>query len=112
DYPWTNQWQRSQCSPAVFDTTQRNDIDAARANLFALHNRMHDWAYGLGFTEKTFNLQDDNFALGGLGDDPEQGNAQAGGISGGPPDFAARDNANQITPPDARAPITNMLLWQ
>jgi hypothetical protein len=103
DYPWTNQWYRDQCSPAVFDTPRRNDIDAARANLFALHNRMHDWSYHLGFTEKTFNLQ---------GDDPEQGNTQAGGISGGPPAFAARDNANQITPPDGQAPITNMYLWQ
>jgi hypothetical protein len=112
DYPWTNQWQTAQCSPAVFDTTARNDIDAARANLFALHNRMHDWAYHLGFTEKTWNMQDDNFGRGGLGEDPEQGNAQAGGITGGPPDFAARDNANQITPPDGEAPITNMYLWQ
>ncbi|MCU7726372.1 M36 family metallopeptidase [Actinoplanes sp. KI2] len=112
DYRWTNQWQQAQCSPAVFDTAQRNDIDAARANLFALHNRMHDWAYQLGFTEQTFNMQDDNYGRGGLGADHEQGNAQAGGISGGPPDFAARDNANQITPPDGQAPITNMYLWQ
>ena len=112
DYRWTNQWQRAKCSPAVFDTAQRNDIDAARANLFALHNRMHDWAYQLGFTEKTFNMQDDNYGRGGLGNDLEQGNAQAGGISGGPPAFAARDNANQITPPDGQAPITNMYLWQ
>ena len=28
------------------------------------------------------------------------------------PAFAARDNANQITPPDGLAPITNMYLWQ
>jgi extracellular elastinolytic metalloproteinase len=111
-YPWTNQWYREKCSPTVFDTPQRNDIDAARANLFGMHNRMHDFAYHLGFTESTWNMQDDNLRPGGLGDDPEQGNAQAGGISGGPPDFAARDNANQITPPDGEAPITNMYLWQ
>ncbi|MFC7275762.1 M36 family metallopeptidase [Paractinoplanes rhizophilus] len=112
DYRWTNQWYRQQCSPAVFDSPQRNDIDAARANLFAQHNRMHDWAYQLGFTEKTWNMQDDNFGRGGLGNDLEQGNAQAGGVSGGPPNFEARDNANQITPPDGEAPITNMYLWQ
>lgn len=111
-YPWTNQWYRARCSPAVFDTAQRNDIDAARANLFAMHNRMHDWSYLLGFTEKTWNMQDDNIRPGGVADDPEQGNAQAGGITGGPPAFAARDNANQITPPDGEAPITNMYLWQ
>jgi hypothetical protein len=77
-----------------------------------MHNRMHDWSYHLGFTESTFNLQDDNFDLGGKQNDPEQGNAQAGGVSGGPPTFAARDNANQITPGDGHAPITNMYLWQ
>src|SRR6266508_5907541 len=111
-YGWTNQWLEERCSPAVFDTAQRNDIDAARANLFAMHNRMHDWSYRLGFTEATFNLQDDNFKRGGKQNDPEQGNAQAGGVTGGPPTFAARDNANQITPPDGHAPITNMYLWQ
>lgn len=111
-YAWTNQWSEEKCSPAVFETQQRNDIDAARANLFAGHNRMHDWSYHLGFTETTFNLQDDNFDRGGKQNDPEQGNAQAGGVSGGPPTFAARDNANQITPGDGHPPITNMYLWQ
>jgi extracellular elastinolytic metalloproteinase len=104
-YPWTNQWYASKCSPTVFDSPARNDIDAARANLFVQHNRMHDWSYLLGFTEETWNMEKD-------GGDPEQGNAQAGGVSGGPPDFAARNNANQITPPDGEAPITNMYLWQ
>ena len=111
-YPWTNQWLKEKCSPAVFETSARNDIDAARANLFAMHNRMHDWSYHLGFTETTFNMQDENFKLGAKQNDPEQGNAQAGGVSGGPPAFAARDNANQITPPDGHPPITNMYLWQ
>ena len=113
-YNWTNQWLEQRCNPdTTFTSAERNDIDAARANLFAMHNRMHDFAYHLGFTEATFNLQKDNFGLGGLGNDPEQGNAQAGGVSGGPASgFAARDNANQITPPDGQAPITNMYLWQ
>ena len=111
-YPWTNQWHEESCNPEVFTSPARNDIDAARANLFGMHNRMHDWSYHLGFTEATFNMQRDNFGLGGLGADPEQGNAQAGGISGGPPTFAARDNANQITFGDGIAPITNMYLWQ
>ena len=113
-YGWTNQWFEQRCNPdTTFTSPERNDIDAARANLFAGHNRMHDWSYHLGFTEETFNLQKDNFGLGGLGNDHEQGNAQAGGVSGGPASgFAARDNANQITPPDGQAPITNMYLWQ
>jgi len=111
-YTWTNQWREQRCNPAVFTSPQRNDIDAARANLFAMHNRMHDFAYHLGFTEATWNLQSFNYGKGGAENDPEQGNAQAGGVSGGPPGFAARDNANQFTPADGSAPITNMYLWQ
>jgi extracellular elastinolytic metalloproteinase len=120
DYGWTNQWYEERCDPAVFTSPQKNDIDAAIANLFAMHNRMHDFAYFLGFTEPNFNLQRDNYGRGGLGNDPEKGNAQAGGIVGGPPGFAARDNANQITGPDGDPfpgtrggeTITNMYLWQ
>ncbi len=111
-YPWTNQWYEESCNPDTFTSPERADLDAARANLFAMHNRMHDWSYHLGFVEETWNMQQDNFGNGGLGNDYEQGNAQAGGISGGPPTFAARDNANQITGPDGVAPITNMYMWQ
>ena len=111
-YPWTNQWFTSRCNPASFTSLQQNDIDAARANLHAMHNRMHDWSYVLGFTETAFNAQAFNFAKGGLQNDPEHGNAQAGGIVGGPPGFASRDNANQFTPADGLVPVTNMFLWQ
>ena len=111
-YPWTNQWFEESCNPDTFSSPERADLDAARANLFGMHNRMHDWTYHLGFVEQTWNMQQENFGRGGLGNDYEQGNAQAGGISGGPPTFAARDNANQITGPDGVAPITNMYLWQ
>ena len=27
------------------------------------HNRMHDWSYHLGFTERNWNAQDYNFGL-------------------------------------------------
>ncbi|MBB5959564.1 hypothetical protein FHS29_006185 [Saccharothrix tamanrassetensis] len=112
-YPWTNQWHEERCDPAVFSSPQQNDIDAALANLFAMHNRMHDWSYHLGFTEETWNMQTDNGDRGGLGGDAERGNAQAGGrVGGAPPSFPSRNNANQITPPDGVAPTTNMYLWQ
>jgi extracellular elastinolytic metalloproteinase len=112
-YAWTNQWLEERCNPdTTFTSPARNDIDAAIANLFVMHNRMHDWSYFLGFTEENSNLQDFNFGEGGRENDPEHGNAQAGGVSGGPPTYAARDNANQITPPDGALPITNMYLWQ
>jgi hypothetical protein len=111
-YPWTNQWFEEACDPATFTSPQRNDIDAALANLFAGHNRMHDWAYHLGFTEPNFNLQAGNFGRGGVEGDPEHGNAQAGGQVGGPPTYSARDNANQFWTPDGVAATTNMFLWQ
>ena len=111
-FPWTNQWFEQGCNPAAFDSPARNDIDAAASNLFAMHNRMHDWSYRLGFTETAWNLQEFNFGRGGDDRDAEHGNVQAGGIVGGPPEFASRDNANQITPPDGVTPVTNMYLWQ
>ncbi|MFI7700283.1 M36 family metallopeptidase [Nonomuraea sp. NPDC049480] len=106
-YPWRNTWYEAKCDPATLDQPGENDLEAAIANLNAMHNRMHDWSYRLGFTETAWNMQDDNGDRGGLGDDPEQGNAQAGARV-----LSVRDNANQITGPDGVAPITNMYLWQ
>src|SRR3712207_8554703 len=57
---------RSTLVPYTTLFRSRNDIDAARANLFAMHNRMHDWSYHLGFTEATWNMQDENLRPGGL----------------------------------------------
>jgi extracellular elastinolytic metalloproteinase len=106
-YAWTNQWFNMKCDPAAFTSPQRVDIDAADANLFAMHNRMHDFAYKLGFTETAWNAQVSNFGKGALGNDPEHGNAQAGAITPG-----SRDNANQNSPPDGVSPTSNMFLWQ
>ena len=81
---------------------RRNDIDAARANLFAMHNRMHDFSYHLGFTEATWNMQRDNFGRGGLGNDPEQGNAQAGGVAAARRLRGARQRQPDHAAPDGR----------
>lgn len=105
-YPFTDQWHASKCNPDVFTSAGRNDADAAVSNLFAMHNRMHDWAYQLGFTEAAWNMQVVNVAPGGLGNDPEQGRAQAGALTG------SRNNANQSTGRDGQRPTTNMFLWQ
>jgi extracellular elastinolytic metalloproteinase len=86
-----------------------------------MHNRMHDFAYGLGFTEQAYNAQLDNLdkGTGGTGPypvgregDPELGNAQAGAATGGQPSLEGRDNANQTTLNDGVPPITNQYLWQ
>ncbi|MBB5075036.1 M36 family metallopeptidase [Nonomuraea endophytica] len=106
-YPWTNAWYKASCNPAVLDQPGEADLEAAISNLGAMHNRMHDWSYRLGFTETAWNMQVSNGDRGGLGGDPEQGNAQAGAKV-----LSVRDNANQITGPDGVAPITNMYMWQ
>ncbi len=117
DFTWTDAWNQSQCSPTVFTApgvTQANDVDAATASLFATHNRMHDWSYFLGFTERNYNMQLDNFGLTPpqQASDLEIGNVQAGAVTGGAPSYLGRDNANQITLNDGIPGITNMYLWQ
>ncbi|MGH2547488.1 MAG: M36 family metallopeptidase, partial [Actinomycetota bacterium] len=112
-FPWQNRWFESSCDPAQLTPTG-NDIDAAITNLFAMHNRMHNWSYHLGFTEATWNMQTHNFgqAPDARENDPEIGNAQAGALNLGPGEAVARDNANQITLNDGIPGITNMYLWQ
>lgn len=111
DFPWTNHWFESRCDPASIPLA---DTDAAVTHLFVAHNRMHDWAYPLGFTEGNGNAQVHNFGLTSADreNDPEVGNAQAGALTGGFPGYLGRNNANQITLNDGIAPITNMYLWQ
>ncbi|MDQ1743046.1 MAG: extracellular elastinolytic metalloproteinase [Pseudonocardiales bacterium] len=111
-FSWTNSWNTSKCDPANIATGNRNDIDASVANLFSGHNRFHDFAYFLGFTEGNYNAQLSNFGNGGMQGDPEIGNVQAGAVSGGAPSYEGRDNANQIALNDGIAPITNQYLFQ
>jgi extracellular elastinolytic metalloproteinase len=111
-YPWTNAWFETGCDPDNFVVGSGNDIDAAATNLFAMHNRMHDWAYYLGFTEETWNAQNFNFGSPTLENDELDGNVQAGGVSGGAPTWSGRDNAFMFTRPDGMRSITSMFLWQ
>ncbi len=116
DYPFTNQWLNSKCDQATSFSAlgNFNDRDAATANLFAMHNRFHDWSYFLGFTEQNYNMQTNNFGNTPRTkeNDPEVGNVQAGAVTGGAPSYLGRDNANQITLNDGIPGITNMYLWQ
>lgn len=109
DYAWDNTWFESSCNPLEFDLPGSNDADASTTNLFAMHNRMHDWSYYLGFTETNSNLQTNNFGNTPVTreNDPELGSSQAGRRT-----FNGRDNANQITLQDGIPGITNQYLWQ
>ena len=110
EYPWTDQWHQARCNPTTFTSAQRNDIDAAIANLFAMHNRMHDWSYQLGFTEAAWNLQ-----AGQRRPRRPGGRPRAGQRPGG---RARRHAGSAATTPTrspaatASPPITNMYLWQ
>jgi extracellular elastinolytic metalloproteinase len=109
-YPWTNDWFNSDCAPRGPNPVPGAtwDDSAAVTNLFVAHNRVHDWAYYLGFTERNWNAQDINFGLTETWreNDPVVGNAQAGVLVG------ARDNANMFPMPEGIAPVTNMYMWQ
>jgi hypothetical protein len=108
-FPWTNDWNTRQCQRAAVETPGTvYDDSAAATNLFVMHNRMHDFAYYLGFTEQNWNAQADNFGLTELRqeNDPLVGDVQSGGQT------TTRDNANMITLPDGASSITNMYFWQ
>jgi extracellular elastinolytic metalloproteinase len=106
-YDWTNEWFEEGCNPDTFVVGSGNDIDAAAVNLFAMHNRMHDWSYNLGFTEQNWNAQNFNFGQGGVGGDALEGRVQSGAVEPG-----SRDNANMGTRPDGTPSVTNMFMWQ
>ena len=110
DFGWTNSWNNDDCEPTPNGPPGSTwDDGTATVNLFVAHNRMHDWAYYLGFTEQNWNAQDHNFGLTEpfQENDPIIGNAQAGALVPG-----VRDNANMATLPDGAASVTNMYFWQ
>jgi hypothetical protein len=108
-FPWTNDWETGDCEPTPSAPGAGWDDSAATVNLFMAHNRMHDWSYHLGFTERNWNGQDYNFGLTERRqeNDPILGDVQAGALIPG-----VRDNANMITFPDGTASVTNMYFWQ
>jgi extracellular elastinolytic metalloproteinase len=112
NFDWDNVWFEEQCNPDVLVVGEGNDIDAATANLFAMHSRFHNWSYHLGFTEHTWNGQDFNFGVGTAENDPLIGMVQAGAVVGGPPTYAGRDNAFMRTQPDGIPSESGMFLWQ
>ncbi len=116
-FAWTDAWNQNDCNSALgFTPGVSWDISSAVTNLFVAHNRMHDFAYFLGFTEDNWNSQDHNFGLteAWRQNDPVLGSAQAGGAIPTALAFAlgARNNANMSTLPEGASSVTNMFLWQ
>lgn len=71
------------------------DSYAAVVNVFYQNNNLHDFFYTLGFDEAAGNFQQDNFGLGGEGNDRVQADVQDG---------YQTDNAFFFTPPDGNHP--------
>ena len=73
----------------------RNTPAASVVSLFYHVNKAHDYFYGLGFDETSWNFQASNAGKGGAGNDAVVAEAQDGRTA---------NNANMATPPDGRAP--------
>jgi Zn-dependent metalloprotease len=86
-------------STAVDPRTQQA---AVVTNLFYFNNIMHDFSYGLGFTETSGNFQTNNFSRGGTGNDSVQAEAQDG---------SGTNNANFATPPEGQRPRMQQFLF-
>jgi Zn-dependent metalloprotease len=87
-----------------FSTTvdPRTQQAAVVTNLFYYNNVMHDFSYGLGFTESARNFQTNNFGRGGTGNDSVRAEAQDG---------SGTNNANFSTPPDGSRPRMQQFLF-
>jgi Zn-dependent metalloprotease len=87
-----------------FSTTvdPRTQQAAVVTNLFYYNNVMHDFSYGLGFTETARNFQTNNFGRGGTGNDSVRAEAQDG---------SGTNNANFATPPDGQRPRMQQFLF-
>jgi Zn-dependent metalloprotease len=88
----------------AFSTTvdPRTQQAAVVTNLFYFNNIMHDFSYGLGFTETSRNFQVNNFGRGGTGNDSVRAEAQDG---------SGTNNANFATPPDGQRPRMQQYLF-
>ncbi|HKO62535.1 MAG TPA: M36 family metallopeptidase, partial [Pyrinomonadaceae bacterium] len=87
-----------------FSTTvdPRTQQAAVVTNLFYFNNIMHDFSYGLGFTETARNFQTNNYGRGGTGNDSVRAEAQDG---------SGTNNANFATPPDGSRPRMQQYLF-
>ena len=87
---------------ATFPPSTHPDIYPGAVNLFYGINILHDYLYSVGFTEATWNFQQDNFGRGGAGQDAVSGQVQDG---------SGVNNANFSTPADGSKPRMQMFLW-
>jgi extracellular elastinolytic metalloproteinase len=83
----------------VFAPTDATGPDQQVLNTFYYSCFMHSFFYLLGFREMNGNFQQDNFGLGGVGNDRVDARAHPGAVWG---------TANMLTPADGSSPVMNM----
>jgi hypothetical protein len=86
----------------IYPASSNGDVYPGAVSLFYYTNLLHDYLYQIGFTEATWNFQQDNFGLGGAGQDALSANVQDG---------SGTDNANMSTPNDGSPPRMQMYLF-
>lgn len=99
-----------QFTSGYFDFESRHELDnqanpdvfPATLALFYYNNILHDYLYSIGFTEATWNFQEDNFGQGGAGRDAVNTQVQDG---------AGTNNANMSTGNDGSRPRMQMYLF-
>jgi len=113
NFAWADAYQTSG------GTDVDTDEDATVTQMFYYANVVHDFLYGLGFTEPWRNFQTDNFGRGGSGGDPVNAEARDGWGTGTEElcldddnnPILCRNNANFGTPPDGDRPRMQMYMW-
>ncbi len=85
-----------------YPATSDPDVYPGTVTLFYYNNLIHDYMYSIGFTEATWNFQQDNFGKGGAGSD---------GLSAQVQDGSGTNNANMSTGADGSAPRMQMYLF-
>ncbi|HEV3467766.1 MAG TPA: M36 family metallopeptidase [Pyrinomonadaceae bacterium] len=88
--------------PVNFPASANPDVYPGTATLFYYNNLLHDYLYQIGFTETTWNFQQDNFGRGGAAGD---------GVSAQVQDGSGLNNANFGTPDDGQMPRMQMYLF-
>ena len=84
------------------DNNANPDVFAGTLALFYYNNILHDYLYSIGFTEATWNFQQDNFGKFGAGNDAVSLQVQDG---------SGTNNANFSTPNDGTRPRMQMFLF-
>ena len=90
------------CEVYYYPTSTQQDVYPGAATMFYYTNILHDYLYSIGFTETTWNFQQDNFGLGGAGQDALSAQVQDG---------SGTDNANMSTANDGSPPRMQMFLF-